>query len=288
MDSAASQVLRLPELLELVLLHLSQKDLLLSQRTSRSFRNTVKGSIVLQRALFLAPDWKLEGRAFDAYSTTNRPGQKPENNRLLLRAFPGNYPTVSLVIVNDSPTPMEFATGRRGSEHWSWDVCVSFPADKLPTCVPAVSYPEASWRRMYLSQPPCADLYLARRYQRSTRPAMVRENGITMGELFDESICAKEKANWHVSYISSDRDWHFEGNIKCSSLEESPLEAEESADIFTGYVFSKTVRNGTARAYSDDWDPGLYENPIKAATIVIEKGRFVSTCHPSQRHGTKV
>ncbi|TKA41779.1 hypothetical protein B0A54_08205 [Friedmanniomyces endolithicus] len=219
MDSPASQVLQLPELLELVLLHLSQKDLLLSQRVSPTFRTTITHSPTLQRALFLAPDWNLERAGpFDLHPPTHYPGHKPANNRLLLRAFPGNYPTVSLVIVNDSPTPAEFATGRRGSEHWSWDVCVSFPADQLPRCVPAVSYPEASWRRMYLCQPPCADLYLSRRYQRSARPAMVREGGITMGELFEVAVGARERGSWHPSFVSSDRDWHFEGTIRCSSV----------------------------------------------------------------------
>lgn len=218
-ESAAAQVLRIPELLEKILLSLPQKDILVSQRVSTSFRHTTLGSIRLQRALFFAPDWNLEGRTFDPYKANNRPGQKPENNRLLLRAFPGCYPTVTLVIVNDSPTPNELAIGRRSSEHWSWDVCISFPADKLPNCSAAVNYPEASWRRMYLSQPPCKSLHLVRRWQRSVQPAIVREGGMTMGDLYDEATKAA-LGNWHESYISSDRDWHFEGNIKCSSVEE--------------------------------------------------------------------
>lgn len=218
MESAAIQVFRLPELLEMVLMSLSQKELLLSQRVSRNFRDTVKGSIRIQRALFLAPDWNLEGRTFDAYRTNGRPTRmKPENNRLLLRVYPGCYPTVTLVIVNDAPTPNELAIGRRGGEHWSWDVCISFPADKPPSCNPAVDYPEASWRRMFLSQPPCTDLHLVRRYQRSLSPAMIRDGGITMGDFVQE---AKTAEAWHQSYISSDRDWHFEGNIQCSSVEE--------------------------------------------------------------------
>lgn len=128
-NSAANHVMRLPELLELILLHLPQKDLLLCQRVSSSFRHTIQGSVRCQRALFFAPDWNLAGRRFDAYSTFNRPGPKPQNNSLLLRAFPGCYPTITLVIVNDSPTPMEAAIGRRSSEHWSWDVCTSNSRD---------------------------------------------------------------------------------------------------------------------------------------------------------------
>lgn len=234
--SAASRVFTIPELLETVLLNLgSTKDLLLCQRTSRSFRNTVEGSVRLRRKLFLEPDWNLEGRLFDAYANDNRPGRKPENNRLLLRAFPGCYPTITLVIVSDgayqhqggghlTQTTLSGGFARRASEHWSWDVCISFPADKKPNVSPAVAYPEASWRKMFLSQPPCQNLYLVRRWQRSKRPAMVREAGITMGDFFDEATKEQpscEERKWHQSYISSDRDWHFEGNIKCSSVEEA-------------------------------------------------------------------
>ena len=216
-ESAAVHLFRLPELLELVLLYLPQKDILLSQRVSRSFRNTISGSVRLQKALFFSPDWNLEGRTFNAYANNNRPGRKPENNVLLLRAFPGCYPTVTLVIVNDPPNHNENEANRRGSEHWSWDVCICFPADRAPNTKPAVLYPEASWRKMFLSQPPCTNLHLVRRWQRSHRPAIVREEGIKMGEFVDE---ATKTQDWHSSYISSDRDWHFEGNIRCSSFEE--------------------------------------------------------------------
>ena len=217
-ESSAEQVFRLPELLEIILLYLPQKDLLLSQRVARSFRRTIQGSVRLQKALFFTPDWNLEGRNFNAYARNNRPGRKPENNRLLLRAFPGCYPTVTLVIVNDTPTLSDLEIGRRGNEHWSWDVCISFPADQAPNTKPAVLYPEASWRRMFLSQPPCTSLHLVRRWQRSLNPAVVREGGIKMGEFVDEAT--KTERTWHQSYISSDRDWHIEGNIRFSSLEE--------------------------------------------------------------------
>lgn len=217
-ETSIEQVFRLPEILEIILLHLPQRDLLLSQRVCRSFRRTIQGSIRLQRALFFAPDWNLEGRAFNAYARNNMPGRKPENNRLLLRAFPGCYPTVTLVIVNDAPTLNELELGRRGNEHWSWDVCISFPSDRPPDTRPAVLYPEASWRRMFLSQPPCTSLHLVRRWQRSLNPAIVREDGIKMGEFVDEAT--KTERTWHQSYISSDRDWHFEGNVRFTSLEE--------------------------------------------------------------------
>lgn len=48
-----SAVLSVPELLEIVLLHLSAKDLLLSQRVARLWRQTVQRSKYLRQALFL-------------------------------------------------------------------------------------------------------------------------------------------------------------------------------------------------------------------------------------------
>jgi len=227
--SPAERVFYIPELLETVLMNLSTKDLLLSQRTSRAFRHTVQGSVRLRRKLFMEPDWNLEGRLFDAWSHNNRPGRKPENNRLLLRAFPGCYPTITLVILNDGPDAEQGEPSnsngvngiKRGSEQWSWDVCISFPADQKPTAKPAVDYPEASWRRMLLSQPPCKSLHLVRRWQRSVNPAIIRPDGITMGDFFDEVTKDSpecEKWKWHESYISSDRDWHFEGNLRYSTV----------------------------------------------------------------------
>jgi hypothetical protein len=43
-----------------------------------------------------------------------------------------------------------------------------------------------------------------------------------MGEFVDEATKTSEDGHrsWNQSYISSDRDWHFEGNIEFSSLEE--------------------------------------------------------------------
>jgi len=225
--SAVHQVLHLPELLEQILLHSSQRDLLLSQRVSVCFRQTITSSHRLQKALFLIPDWKLEDRTPVVSARSLRIG-RPENNRLLLRAFPGCYPTVTLVIVHDqNPTGEKSAN----SVHRSWDVCISFPSHGRPNTSPAVLYPEASWRRMFLSQPPCTSLHLVRRWQRNLLPAIVREDGIQMGEFVDEATkfsligsvstldgaeAEQRREAWCRRFVASDRDWHFEGNIRCA------------------------------------------------------------------------
>lgn len=174
------------------------------QRTARCFHATTQGSITLRRKLFLEPDLKLEGRLFNSHETSHgsvkRPSCKPENNRLLLRAFPGCYPTITLVIMSDSTgvraghdtssPDADSGERKRRNEHWSWDVCISFPADDKPSVPEAVEYPEASWRQMYLCQPPCADLYLVRRWQKGLKPAIIRDGGIKMGDFVEEATKA--------------------------------------------------------------------------------------------------
>jgi hypothetical protein len=124
-NSAVYRVFHLPELLESILIQLSVKDILLSQRTAQCFRQTIHGSVRLKRELFLEPDWNLEGQL--AHAPSNRPARKPDNNRLLLRGFPGCYPTITLVIMRDgiggAPAPSDntaVGSGKQSGEQWSW------------------------------------------------------------------------------------------------------------------------------------------------------------------------
>nr|OQO31677.1 hypothetical protein B0A51_01167 [Rachicladosporium sp. CCFEE 5018] len=55
--SAAAEVFTITELVEAILLHVPRmRDLFVLQRISRSIRNTIRGSISLQRKMYLAPD----------------------------------------------------------------------------------------------------------------------------------------------------------------------------------------------------------------------------------------
>lgn len=87
-----------------------------------------------------------------------------------------------------------------------------YPSDKLPTEDAAVLYEKASWRRMYLCQPPCTELYLARRWCRAARPAIVSKEGITMETFIEKAN--KARGLWNQLFISSDGDWHFEGPMR--------------------------------------------------------------------------
>lgn len=217
MLTAMEQVFKLPELLEIILLDLSQKDVLFSQRVSTQFRDTISDSSKLQQALFLLPDWDRGTHAPNAHVACRQGGQSPQNNRLLLKAF-AHYPTISPVKPEyDDDTLSSGQQDRRRKSPGSWDVNISWPSDAAPICKAAVYYPEASWKRMFLSQPPVTELRLVRRWQLSIKPAIIENLGITMGVLVEAT--SKTQPNWHRSYISSDGDWHFEGNIKCISCE---------------------------------------------------------------------
>lgn len=55
-----SRTFAIPELLENILFHLPERDLLLAQRVNRSFRDVLNASVHLQRKLFLTADIESE------------------------------------------------------------------------------------------------------------------------------------------------------------------------------------------------------------------------------------
>ena len=232
--TAAIRTFDLPELLEQILINLPQRELLLAQRVSQAFHQTISASPKLQRALFFSPDPFLPSSPItylNPATGATSAHTRPQNNRLLLRAFPGVYPTVSPVLVNMPPSREDLSLGRPGPESWSWDLCISFPANPIgggdgspsssspesllpPSTSPATAYPNASWRRMYLSQPPCKQLHLVRRWRRNPMVAIERENGITMGDfVYEVTKGAASHGAWSQGFVGSDRDWHFEGSV---------------------------------------------------------------------------
>lgn len=235
--TAPQRALETPEILEMILRSLPAIDLLLLQRTSRLWYGLIASSPQLQRTLFMRPDWDLEGKRNDPSRPINKPGERPRNNLLLRKVLGGAYPTMTLKMVSSDlqeeddylvRDPWELSPDfrpRRPDDkapggHWAWDISIAFPADRLPTSpasCPAIHYENASWRKMYLSQPPATSLHLCRRWQRASDAAIEDEQGITMGTFMDKASKAKE--SWNERFIGSDRDWHFEGPIRCSRFE---------------------------------------------------------------------
>jgi len=229
----AQQVLETPELLEMIISYLPLEEILVSQRVSHMWHGVTTNSPPIQRMLFMRPDWILKAASFNAWRPVNRPGERPRNNRMLRHVLNGDYPTVTLKITNDNdgdrttddddivendfgieiPRKKKLTSG-----HWSWDVNLTYPASKQPCADSAIMYEKASWRKMYICQPPCTALHLVRRWQKSSQPAMECEDGITMDFFMDKASKAKELGNG--LFVSSDGGVHFEGSIKCSSIQE--------------------------------------------------------------------
>ncbi|THX05870.1 hypothetical protein D6D13_06880 [Aureobasidium pullulans] len=232
MDSltAAQCVLETPELLEMVLSELPPTQLLISQRVNTLWHDLISNSPQLQQLLFMRPTWS-KAKPFNSHlpCEANRPSERPRNNMMLRRVLDGRYPTFTPRVTSDKDeeeyadkgveapdtNPDDIASIPRSlkspSSYWTWDVNVMYPSDNLPTD-DVINHPQASWRRMYMCQPPCTELYLARRWCRAAKPAIACEDGITMDMFIEKANKAREL--WNQLFISSDGDWHFEGPMR--------------------------------------------------------------------------
>lgn len=118
----------IPELLENILLNLPIRDLLLAQRVNKTFQATILGSSKLQQALFLKP---LAGK-FLYY-------QPP--------------PRAPLLWLESPEDPMHHTVhGNPFFYHVYGDVTSAKDSPASPKS-DAIQRPEASWRRMLVSQP---------------------------------------------------------------------------------------------------------------------------------------
>ena len=127
-------VFRTPELMEKILLELPIKDVLLSQRVSSTFKNTITDSPRLQQALFLKP-------------------------------LPGK----PLSIRNDEKTA-QWAEGPRDrncfsviKNPWYHDFAKYYERsnpDRMRNAPERITRPEASWRHMLVSQHPVKVVWL--------------------------------------------------------------------------------------------------------------------------------
>lgn len=233
----------------MILSFLPRVEILLDQCTSRAWRRVVSDSPRLQRILFLLPEWKLEGRYAD-----EKPGPRPANNLMLRKVMGGTYPTLSLQLFTydtweefdvarkencqssatddlpgerdidgkvDDGTTLKEDRDRFG--FWAWNVNLSFPACtplSEHNCKPAVSYPAASWRRMFMSQPPPTSLHLTKKWQRTPEPILTIDHGITMQDLVNATN--QSHSQWSETYINSDEDWHLEGPMKYDRFWRNP------------------------------------------------------------------
>ncbi|KAM7185585.1 hypothetical protein V8F33_012328 [Rhypophila sp. PSN 637] len=203
--TAIAKVLKCPELLELILLHLDLKSrITFAPRVSRFWFDTLNQSPSLRKASFFQADRSLD---------PPKPGERPCINPLLQEAF-GEY----FFNLSDSEAEGDRHIFRRAEYFWKlpWSpnnlhhlkAKTGSVADVEPSCRQrSFTRKGASWRRMLVSQPPPpflgftwrdgfpfiglgdGDRFHVDSVQPPTTDAAATENvvagGVTMGLLYD-------------------------------------------------------------------------------------------------------
>ncbi|KAK8077291.1 hypothetical protein PG996_003461 [Apiospora saccharicola] len=138
-------LLEIPELLEKILLHLDQRELLVNaQRVCRQWRQCITDTPSIQQHLFLLPE-PARGR------TSNADADKPRQNPLLVKDFPEWF-----MHGNTWPPDQRLRFVRTTEPYFrGYDRDVVYPeSERITKRLEAYAYPQASWRRMLLLQPP--------------------------------------------------------------------------------------------------------------------------------------
>ncbi|EME81510.1 uncharacterized protein MYCFIDRAFT_198204 [Pseudocercospora fijiensis CIRAD86] len=177
LGAAAARTFNVPELLELILLHLPALDLLLAQRVSTQFRDTILSSKQIRQALFLESE----------SSPRDHNEQVRRLNPLIESMFQPEdikgwmdrriYPWFGKLYSQDADYQRLEAIMLYGDESWrDWMQRKGYLYHRAPrkhtrpfvatnVCLPvvrthstssALAYANASWRRMYASYPPAS------------------------------------------------------------------------------------------------------------------------------------
>lgn len=184
--TALSKVFRTTELLELILHMLPTRDLLLSMRVSKIFKDTIEGSSRLQQALFFKP--------------------------ISERPVPVSSSSVNVANIVRNPLLaglIERLRIRDGYSEW-------LPKPLLHVVVgmyhPSHSHEGASWRRMLLTQPPAKNLVYLKIFDKL--PGMTAElidrlrpkGKLYIGEIIadlDERVLAYDPEESDVAFETS-------------------------------------------------------------------------------------
>lgn len=194
--AACGAVLLTTELLEDILRHLDPRHLLIAQRVCRKFKAVISESNLLQQKLFLAPaeaasGWLCEGPtdrgeyvssgnrtvrwtkiSMDALKNCQQSGQTTytigEANHLLFEQL-----YMDRVLSDEVPAYVysEVTLKRPG------------PTEDYP---PLMRHLQASWRPMYLTQPPTE--YVQLYYQGKEGPDIRRKGGVKVADVIKEGL----------------------------------------------------------------------------------------------------
>ncbi|KAK5723107.1 hypothetical protein LTR17_013977 [Elasticomyces elasticus] len=199
--SVFNAVLLTTELLEPILSQLPMKDLLLAQRVSRKWRDVIMQSKEMQQKLFMLPIeanhiWDMYDPGVGEWFEIRRFRGNEDNRKS------GNYQhTIVSGDINELLLKINATQNL-------WDKIIGGPAIEFAEfrlTMPSLDNPDASWRRMLLTQPPIFDVGMdcGLKSGESKNWWGKYPNGATMGDImkpFEEGAAAGEK--W-------DPDWHY-------------------------------------------------------------------------------
>lgn len=186
---SAHRVLLVTELLEMILLHLSMEDMIVSQMVCTYWRDTIAGSLPIQRILSFA----------DANGTTIDP-KMIEAADSMIRGVTGAqfearllWPLAKILLSRLNPV-----SRRIGYWDLNW-MSAADPTKRLvlickmkirhPDETSKLMRPEASWRKMLLTHPPLPWVYVSTGWGSVGFVKARDERSVTLGEVMDRLLC---------------------------------------------------------------------------------------------------
>lgn len=175
------------ELLEQVLYCMPAKEVLLAQRVCRKFRCVISESKLLQQKLFFSPAEMTSGWKYDALagnwirlSGTDLGAAQRQGSDIVSDGVPNPM----LFQQAGEPDPPRLHAGRR--RH------IGLVAT-YKDLGPSMHHPQASWRRMYLTQPPRdrANLLLSSGHDGSA----YRKDGVKGSDLYQTRFALEKQLN---------------------------------------------------------------------------------------------
>lgn len=230
--SAAESVLKTPELLELVLAHFDQAELMDAQRVCRRWKDIISSSLPLRRMLYLSPTLKVDERI-------------PVDNAWLKSRFPD----LGIYLLQGNPK-------------WRPKYIKALGAADFEKVGDNFYEPNASWRDMLLTQPPVKEIvvysHIEERSQSDKRrprrglcareeelrqpsvPSMEEmvkasvtvknKNGVTMGMIIDAGIEARRRGSAAAKRQMSDRKDSGYVSLEGSTVDDMEISVVEIVD----------------------------------------------------------
>lgn len=210
----------IPELLENIICQLPEQSILTSAtRVCKFWKILIDESPTIQRKLYFTASAAVV-KPYQYWPNSVHTVPQYESVRLnpLIHASPWSYG------ISETPYNQGYALDRIAG-----DRSMSFPLDICETDKPAMSQTCASWRRMYLTQPPCSQLYILLDYRKEERTSLVYKDecGITLGRLDDFVVRA---ARTHAALLyfdqkyNTEHDFFFDVRAKQTGLTEKHSE----------------------------------------------------------------